>query len=37
MNDLETLLTLYGLPAIFIILLIKAIGVPLPVPTTRSC
>jgi membrane protein DedA with SNARE-associated domain len=32
MNGLDAFLTLYGLPAIFIVLLIKAIGIPLPVP-----
>lgn len=32
MNDIDTFLNLYGLPAIFIILLIKSIGVPIPIP-----
>jgi hypothetical protein len=32
MSGIESFLTLYGLPAIFIVLLIKAIGVPLPIP-----
>ncbi len=32
MNGVETFLNSYGLPAIFILLLIKSIGVPLPIP-----
>ena len=32
MSGLESFLTLYGLPAIFVVLLIKAIGIPLPIP-----
>ncbi len=32
MTGVETFLDLYGLPAIFVVLLVKAIGVPIPIP-----
>jgi len=32
MNGIETFLSLYGLPAMFIVLLVKSIGVPIPIP-----
>ena len=32
MNGIESFLNLYGLPAIAIVLLIKSIGVPIPIP-----
>ena len=32
MNGIETFLTAYGLPAIAMVLLIKSIGVPIPIP-----
>jgi membrane protein DedA with SNARE-associated domain len=32
MDGVETFLDLYGLPAVFVILLIKSIGIPIPIP-----